>query len=128
MDIRTPVERFNHAEQYDREEYAEKSNVFTFDHQDVSKLTYAGTPVLEEAVHKKGRPKILWLGEHNLGPSAHPVEWLDVVLLRKQHSYKRKKNKKKEKVSIMSDWKNYTNLKASLCHAGIKINFTTKEL
>ena len=68
-----------------------------------------------------------------LGPSAHTVEWFDAMLLSKQHSYEQKKNKNKEKVSIMSDWKNYTNLKASLCHAGIKIykhweDFTTVEI
>ena len=77
--------------------------------------------------------KIVWLQEHNLGPSAHPIEWLDAMLSRKQHSYERKKNKKKERVSIISDWKNYTNLKASLCHAGVKIykywtEFTTTEI
>ena len=55
------------------------------------------------------------------------------MLSRKQHSYERKKNKKRERVSIFSDWKNYTNLKADLCHAGHKmykswIPFSTKEI
>ena len=63
-------------------------------------------------------------------PSAHPVEWLDAMLLRKRKSHERRKNKKREWVNIISDWKNYTNLKASLCHAGVKMykywtDFTT---
>ena len=59
MDIRTQVEKFDYAEQYDREEYAEKSDIFTFDRQGAIKLTHDGTHILKEAVHKKGRPKIL---------------------------------------------------------------------
>ena len=101
--------------------------MFTFDRHGAIKLSHEGKPVLEDAVHMKGRPKIPWLQEHNLGSSSHTVEWLDAMFARKQHSYERKKNKNKERVSIFSDWKNYTNLKASLCHAGHKIYKGWKE-
>ena len=72
---------------YDREEFVEKSNVFTFDRHGSIKLSPDGKPVLEEVVRKKGRPKISWLQEHNLVPSSHPVEWLDAMLSRKQHNF-----------------------------------------
>ena len=62
MDARTQVKKFDYAEQYDREEYADKSDILTFDRQGI-KLTHDGTPILKEAVHKKGRPKILCLQE-----------------------------------------------------------------
>ena len=55
MDIRTQVEKFDYAEQYDREEYAEKSDIFTIDRQGAIKLTHDGTHILKESVHKKGR-------------------------------------------------------------------------
>jgi len=127
MDIRTQTERFYYGEKYKREEFAEKSSVLTFDHHDAINFSHEGKPVLEDAVHMKRRPKIPWLQEYNLGSSSHPIEWLDAIFARKQHSYERKKNKKKERVSIFSDWKNFTNLKASLYHAGHKIYKGWKE-
>ena len=63
------------------------NDVFTFDRQGSIKLTHDESPVLDKGVHKKRRPKVSWLQEHNLGPSAHPIEWLDVMLSRKQRSY-----------------------------------------
>ena len=133
MDVTTPTKKYDYAEEWNRNEYEEMNDVFTFDRQGSIKLTRDGSPMVEKAVHKKGRPKVSWLEEHNLGPSAHPVEWLDAMLSRKQRSYEQRKNKKREWVSVMSDWKNYTNLKASLCHAGVKIykywkEFTTLEI
>ena len=47
MDVRTQVDKLDYAEQYHREEYSEKSGIFTFDCHDTIKLTHDGTPVLE---------------------------------------------------------------------------------
>ena len=91
-------------------------------------LARDGTTLLEDDTQKTGRPKIEWLREHYLGPSAHPVQWLDVMFSRKEHSYERKRNKKWERVSIVSYLKNYTNLKALLCHAGYKMYKGRKDL
>ena len=44
------------------------------------------------------------------------------MLSRKEHSYELKRNKKRERASILSEWENCTNLKALLCHAGRKIH------
>lgn len=96
MDITTPVKKYDYAEQWNRNEYEEMNDVFTFDRQGAIKLTHDGSHVVEKAVYKKERPKVSWLQEHNLGPSAHPVEWLDAMLARKQHSYEQRKNKKRE--------------------------------
>ena len=56
------------------------NDAFAFDRQGSIELTHDGSPVLGKLVHKKGRPKVSWILEHDLGPSAHPVEWLGAML------------------------------------------------
>ena len=108
MQIENETPKYDYNIKLLREEFVEKSSVFSFDRHGAIKLSRDGKPVLEEAVQKKLRPKISWLQEHKLVPSSHPVEWLDAMLSRKQHNYKRRKNQRKAKVSISSNWKNYT--------------------
>ena len=103
MDVSTPVKKHDHTEGWNRNEYEEMNNALTFDRQGSIGLTHDGSPVLGKAVHKKGRPKVSWLLEHDLGPSVHPVEWLGAMLSRKQRSYERRKNEKREWVSVMPD-------------------------
>ena len=74
MDQPTQVEKFDYADQWDRDAYTETNDIFTFDRKGAIKLTHDGTPLLEKSVCKKGKPKVVWLGEHNLGPYSHPVE------------------------------------------------------
>ena len=59
------------------------NEVFTFDRQGSIELTHDRSPVLDKVVYKKGRLKVSWLLEHNLGPSTHPVECLDAMLSRR---------------------------------------------
>ena len=93
MNVATNNDRYDYDVQLTRECFAEKSSVFKFDRHGSIKLSRDGTPLLEDAVRKKGRPKIEWLREHNLGPSSHPVQWIDAMLSRKEQSHERKRNK-----------------------------------
>ena len=75
-------------------------------------------PILEKKPSTSGQPKISWLEENGLSPVSHPVAFMEAMLCSKPTPDKKKRRQNQVKVSIFNCWKNYTNLKASLCGAG----------
>ena len=47
MNISTPVKKYDYVERWNRNEYDEMNDVFTFDRQDSIELTHDGSPVVE---------------------------------------------------------------------------------
>ena len=66
-------------------------------------LSRDGAPLLDDAVQKKGTPKIEWLRECDLGPSSCSVQWMNAMLSMKEQINEHKRSKKRERVSIFSE-------------------------
>ena len=112
------VRRFNFPDRFERETFNEESDFYIFDRRGNIKVDKHNTPVTEKRRRTSGQPKVSWLERNQLSPASHPVSFMEVILSRDGTPEEKRRRRHQKRVSLFTDWKNYTNLKASLCGAG----------
>ena len=127
------MRRFNFPNKFERESFNEESYFYMFDRRGNIKVDKNDRPILEKKKRMSGQPKVAWLENNRLSPVSHPVSFMEVLLSRDGTPEEKRRRRHMKRVSLFTDWKNYTNLKASLCGAGQDIykdwyEFTVEEM
>jgi hypothetical protein len=105
--------KYNYAEVFDREPFVASSKEWVRNSNGSLKIDRAtGEPLLQDAIHEKGRPKWSFLKQNKLTVESHPAEWFLALLP------ETKKHFHHHSVVTMEQWTMFTNLKAMLAEAG----------
>ena len=105
--------KYNYAEEFDREPFVASSKEWVRNSNGSLKIDRnTGEPLLQEAIHEKGRPKWSFLKQNKLTVESHPAEWFLALLPESKKSFHH------HSVVTMEQWTMFTNLKAILAQAG----------
>lgn len=110
------AKKYDYEEVFDRDPFTALSKEWVRNSNGTLKTDRnTGEPLLQDAIHEKGRPKWSFLKQNQLTVESHPAEWFFSLLPEKKKSFH------PANVSTMEGWTMYTNLKAMLAQAGHSI-------